>query len=318
VGGTVAAAVARRPAADLASRARMLSLPASRLGEAATGGPAARAGVVARRLADRPAAGGAPLVVDLSALWAGPLCARLLGGAGARVVKVESVARPDGARRGPAAFYDRLHAGHRSVALDLGGPDGRAALRRLVAAADVVIEASRPRALAQFGVDAEEAVRVGGVRAWVSITGYGRAHDGVAFGDDAAVAGGLVAWGADGRPRFVADAVADPLAGLAAAGAARAALRAGGGWLLNVSMAHVAAEAAAACGPPGTPWPPGAPGEATPPPTPPPAPPAASLGADTAAVLAELAASGERAEGPDPAGPGGRDERAERSERATP
>ena len=40
-----------------------------------------------------------PLVVDLSALWAGPLCAHLLGLAGARVVKVESLGRPDGARR---------------------------------------------------------------------------------------------------------------------------------------------------------------------------------------------------------------------------
>lgn len=40
------------------------------------------------------------LVVDFSALWAGPLCAHLLGLAGARVVEVETPGRPDGGRRG--------------------------------------------------------------------------------------------------------------------------------------------------------------------------------------------------------------------------
>ena len=49
----------------------------------------------------RPAS--APLVVDFSALWAGPLCAQLLGLAGARVIKVEAP-KPAGrcaARRPP-------------------------------------------------------------------------------------------------------------------------------------------------------------------------------------------------------------------------
>ncbi|WRZ90036.1 CoA transferase [Streptomyces sp. NBC_01007] len=51
-------------------------------------------------------------MVDLSALWAGPLCAHLLGLTGARITKVESAARPDGARRGSAEFYRLLHQGH--------------------------------------------------------------------------------------------------------------------------------------------------------------------------------------------------------------
>jgi crotonobetainyl-CoA:carnitine CoA-transferase CaiB-like acyl-CoA transferase len=65
----------------------------------------------------------------------------------------------------------------------------------------------------------------------------------VAFGDDAAVAGGLVV-DQDGLPRFCADAIADPLTGLAAADACLEALEAGGRWLLDVSMAAVAAEMA--------------------------------------------------------------------------
>ena len=45
-----------------------------------------------------------PLVIELASLWAGPLCGHLLHITGARVIKVESVHRPDGARFGAARF----------------------------------------------------------------------------------------------------------------------------------------------------------------------------------------------------------------------
>ena len=72
---------------------------------------AGHAGVVRSPLgeaAPRPDPAGL-IVVDLSALWAGPLCGDLLARAGATVVKVESTQRPDGARRGPAEFFDLLN-----------------------------------------------------------------------------------------------------------------------------------------------------------------------------------------------------------------
>src|SRR5262249_46319926 len=94
-----------------------------------------------------------PKVVNLASLWAGPLCARLLTDLGADVVTVESSSRPDGARRGPAAFYDWLHAGQAAVALPWSAASGQAELRRLLASADVVIEGSRPRALDALGID---------------------------------------------------------------------------------------------------------------------------------------------------------------------
>ncbi len=224
---------------ELVERAVLLGLPVARLGEAADS-PA----VVAERLGAAPARDASGLlVVDLSALWAGPLCGDLLAGAGATVVKVESTSRPDGARRGPAAFFDLLNWRKRSVALDLRSGEGTRLLRALVRRADVVIEASRPRALAQFGISARDVVRDGGPQVWISITGHGRAGaaaDRVAFGDDAAVAGGLVAW-AGSTPMFCADAVADPLTGLSAANACLDALAGGGRWLLDVSMAGVCA-----------------------------------------------------------------------------
>jgi crotonobetainyl-CoA:carnitine CoA-transferase CaiB-like acyl-CoA transferase len=241
--------------------------------------------VTAGRVGDAPVLSGAPLVVDLSSLWAGPLCARLLRQRGATVVKVESWRRPDGARRGPAAFFDLMHAGARSVALDFTTAAGRDALRSLVAHADVVIEASRPRALQQLGIDAPALLGEGGPRVWVSITGYGRDRDRVAFGDDAAAAGGLVAWDEHG-PCFAADAIADPLAGVAAAAAVTRSLAGGGRWLLDVSMARVAAHVIGAEA--GRPWRPGTEGGAAEPRPARAVGVAPSLGADNAVVAAEL------------------------------
>jgi crotonobetainyl-CoA:carnitine CoA-transferase CaiB-like acyl-CoA transferase len=203
--------------------------------------------VLATRLGQAPPRPDASstLVIDLSALWAGPLCGDLLAGSGATVIKVESTQRPDGARRGARAFYDLLNGRKRSVALDLQTSRGVGILRALVGRADVVIEASRPRALAQFGLDARDAVAVaGGPQVWVSITGYGRSGEDanrVAFGDDAAAAGGLVTHTENG-PLFCADAVADPLTGLTAADACLDKLSSGGRWLLDISMAAVSAE----------------------------------------------------------------------------
>jgi crotonobetainyl-CoA:carnitine CoA-transferase CaiB-like acyl-CoA transferase len=176
------------------------------------------------------------LVVDFSALWAGPLCAHLLGLAGADVVKVETPQRPDGARRGNPDFYRLLHAGHRSVVLDPDEPAGRNGMAALVDAADVVIEASRPRALARFGLDAHAAVAAG--TTWVSITAAGRASQRVGFGDDIAAAAGLVALDDHGEPVFCGDAIADPLTGLTAAVLS---LTSPAGTLLDLSMSSVVA-----------------------------------------------------------------------------
>ncbi len=225
---------------ELVERAQMLGLPVARLGEAVDS-PA----VSAIRLGDAPAQVdlGDLLVIDLSALWAGPLCGDLLAQAGAAVVKVESLTRPDGARRGPPAFFDLLNWRKRSVVLELQRTEGRRLLHALVQQADIVIEASRPRALTQLGISARDVVRGGGPQVWISITGHGRSRptaNRVAFGDDAAVAGGLVAW-AGPTPMFCADAAADPLTGLTAANACLDALATGGRWLLDVSMAGVCA-----------------------------------------------------------------------------
>ncbi len=183
-------------------------------------------------------------VVNLASLWAGPLAAHVLTRLGADVVCVESTGRPDGARATPH-WFDAMHVGQRSVALDFRSEEGIATLAALLAAADVVIEGSRPRALEQLGISAIDVARRG-PRVWVSITGYGRDPGTairVALGDDAAAAGGLVGW-AGGGPMFIADAVADPLTGLVAADAIVDAVSNGGRWLLDVALARVASATA--------------------------------------------------------------------------
>ncbi len=294
----------RRTAVELAEVGQELAIPVAVVGRQDDAQHRARGVVEGARITRLTVGLGepvrAPLVIDLSSLWAGPLCAQLLSAAGARVVKVESLTRPDAARQGPRGFFNRLHAGHEAVALDFSTAEGRGQLARLIARADVVIEASRPRALEQLGIELEAAFAANPALVWISLTAYGRTgpwRNRVGFGDDAAAAADLVVWD-KGRPMFVGDALADPVAGVTAATAALQALAGGGGLLVDVALREAAAFVAQAgpvpapeqddlCGGEGG-WlwrgAPLAPAAARPQ-----ADPAAGMGAHTAAILAEFA-----------------------------
>ncbi|MCV7216560.1 CoA transferase [Mycobacterium crocinum] len=226
---------ATRGGEDVVERAALLGLPAARLGETAPAAPIVRRS--GRRTEARPATG--LLVADLSSMWAGPLCGQLLAAAGATVVKVESPARPDGTRTGDQRFYDWMNHGKLSYTVDFDSNR----IAALLAVADVVIEGSRPGVLARRGLSPETLVGPDG-RIWLRITGHGPDSPRVAFGDDAAVAGGLVDTSPSG-PVFRGDAIADPLTGLEAALAVAHSLQRGGGETIEVAMAAVAATYAA-------------------------------------------------------------------------
>jgi hypothetical protein len=190
----------------------------------------------------RPPPKRGPLVIDLSALWAGPLAAHFLLRAGARVIKVESSRRPDGARSGVPAFFNLLNGGKENCILDFDSERGK--LLALIAQADIIVEASRPRALKQLGLDAEALVKSRPGLIWVSISGYGRREPGanwIALGDDAAIAAGLsyIMREASGTSVFCADAVADPLTGVHAALAALGFYRQGRGGLIALALRDV-------------------------------------------------------------------------------
>jgi hypothetical protein len=236
----LAAAAADRDAAEFVARARLLDLPAAVLGEVAPTPPRL---VPSGHRAARALPG--LLVADLSSMWAGPLCGHLLAAAGATVVKVETRGRPDGTRSGHPAFFDWMNSSKLFYAVDFRDDK----LRALLEVADVVIEGSRPAALTRHGLGPEQ-VRGRPGRVWLRITGYGtegECANRVAFGDDAAVAGGLVghahARSTIGRsPVFVGDAIADPLTGLEATVAVLDALGRGGGEIVEIALAQVAAD----------------------------------------------------------------------------
>lgn len=236
----VAQWAASRTTPEIAEQAELLGLAIGVLGAQLLPDAPWR---VLRLAPARSQARGPGTVVNLGSLWAGPLCAQLLHRAGYRVIDVESPRRPDGSRLGTPAFHARLHDGHELVVVELETAAGRAELAELLAGTDVVITGSRPAALRRLGaVPAEPPPRD---QVWVAITGYGLESERVAFGDDAAVAGGLVRRGPDGAPHFAGDALADPLTGLAGAVAALACARAGGSWRIDAALADVAAYAAA-------------------------------------------------------------------------
>lgn len=187
-----------------------------------------------------------PRVVDMSSLWAGPLAARLLGETGCEVTKVESVTRPDGLRRGDPEHFELLNAGKQLLSLDFTADAGRRHLQELCDTADVVVISARRRAADALGLDLLAPPR-GRARIVLAISGYGwldeRARY-VAFGDDAAVAGGLVGRDDGGDPLFVGDAAADPLTGALGALAVTACARRGGAWFVDAPLARAAAFAA--------------------------------------------------------------------------
>ena len=262
----VAAAVRARTRASLVSQARLLGLPVGEVPEPGERQRPASPYVIGdptfakhtARMRPEPVFGAqpasrTPLVVDLSSLWAGPLAASLLAQCGARVVKVEGVTRPDGARRGPAAFFDLLHFGKECVALDFADVLDVALLRRLVERADVVIEGSRPRVMDALGID-PTMIALDHDTTWISITGHGRYGvdaQRVAFGDDAAAAAGLVV---GEPPMFVADAVADPITALYAACAALAAFVGHRGQVIDISLRRCGAYVGADASPTGAVW----------------------------------------------------------------
>ena len=171
-------------------------------------------------------------VLDASQGIAGPYCATLLAACGATVVKVEPPAgdwsRGLSTREGTqSAMHVAFNRGKRSVVLDLRTDEGRVALTRLAAEADVMLEAFRPGVAARLGL-VPEAGKPDVV--FLSISGFGQRgpYAERPCTDSVAQAfSGLVSLneGADGVPHRTGSVmVADVVTGISAFAAVQAAL----------------------------------------------------------------------------------------------
>jgi formyl-CoA transferase len=112
-------------------------------------------------------------VLDLTRVRAGPTAVKQLSDWGASVIKIEAPAEDDmtGARDG--SDFQNLHRNKRSVVLDLKHEGGVAALKRLAARADVVVENFRPDVKHRLGIAYDDLRAVNPRLVYASISGFG-------------------------------------------------------------------------------------------------------------------------------------------------
>ena len=123
-------------------------------------------------------------VVELARILAGPWAGQILADLGAEVIKVESPEGDDTRKWGPpfienegektAAYFHGCNRGKKSVTVDFRTEEGIAAVHRLLADADVVIENFKVGGLRKFGLDADSLRAANPRLVYASITGFGQ------------------------------------------------------------------------------------------------------------------------------------------------
>ena len=119
-------------------------------------------------------------VVELAHIMAGPVCGMMLADMGADVVKVEKPEGDDTRRflppdiEGESAAFMMMNRNKRGVVLDLKSDDGRAALRRMLETADVVIENYRKGTMELLGLGYETLRQANPGLIYCEISGFGR------------------------------------------------------------------------------------------------------------------------------------------------
>jgi crotonobetainyl-CoA:carnitine CoA-transferase CaiB-like acyl-CoA transferase len=194
-------------------------------------------------------------VLDLTNVLAGPLAAYQLALQGAEVIKVETPGTGDLARvlgHDPAlskqlmgASFLAQNAGKRSITINLKSEGGKAALMKLVATADVLVENFRPGVMDRLGVGQAVLRAANPKLIYCAISGFGQqgpmrgapAYDQIVQGFSGVMS---ITGDAESAPLRVGYPVADTIGGTTAAFAIASALvgreRTGEGVFIDVSM----------------------------------------------------------------------------------
>ncbi len=137
-------------------------------------------------------------IIEIAGIGPAPFCGMMLADHGAEVLRIE---RPDA----PSDPRDPLLRSRTIRILDLKSPDGVAEVRRLVAAADGLIEGFRPGVMERLGLGPDALLADNPRLIYGRMTGWGqtgpRAHEPGHDIDYIALSGTLAAIGpADGKP----------------------------------------------------------------------------------------------------------------------
>ncbi|MBN9507975.1 MAG: CoA transferase, partial [Alphaproteobacteria bacterium] len=97
-------------------------------------------------------------VIDLTRVLGGPYCTMILADHGADVIKIEPPQGDEVRDWGPpfdgedASYFLGVNRSKRALALDIGKPEGRAVLLRLLEGADVLVENFKPGSMEKWGL----------------------------------------------------------------------------------------------------------------------------------------------------------------------
>jgi len=177
-------------------------------------------------------------VIDMTSVLMGPFASQTLADMGADVVKVEAprgdLVRQIGPARheGMGPVYLNANRNKRSVVLDLKTAEGLAALKRLLADADVLMYNVRPQAMERLGLGYEAVAALNPRLIYAGLFGFGQdgpyaarpAYDDLIQGGS--TLSHLIARASGGIPRYVPTAMADRIVGLTGVSAILASLQA--------------------------------------------------------------------------------------------
>ena len=117
-------------------------------------------------------------VVEFTHMVMGPTCGMVLADLGAEVIKVEPIGHGhegDNTRKllgSGAGFYPLFNRNKKSLALDLKTPEGKEAVLRLIATADIVSENFKPGTMKKLGLDYETLKKINPRMIYVSLKGF--------------------------------------------------------------------------------------------------------------------------------------------------
>jgi len=112
-------------------------------------------------------------ILEFASIGPGPMCAMLLADLGADIIRVDRI-EPSGLGIGMAATFDVCARNRRSIALDLKNAAGRAAVLRLVATVDVLIEGFRPGVAERLGLGPDTCMTSNPRLVYGRMTGFGQ------------------------------------------------------------------------------------------------------------------------------------------------